>query len=61
MDSVWPPSVELDRICTSPEEPFGIAKNMIQAVFIFATELNFTERASESEHQLCRAGERGSR
>ena len=36
---------------------FGVRKN-IQAVLVFATELNFTERAPQSEHQHCRVGER---
>ena len=32
-----------------------------QEVLIFATKPKFTERATQSEHQLCRAGERGPR
>ena len=30
-------------------------------VLIFATELKFAERATQSEHQYCQAGERGPR
>ena len=36
-------------------------QNKIQSVLIFATNLKLTERATQSEHQLCRAGERGPR
>ena len=32
--------------------------NNIQAVLTFATKLDFRERASQFEHQHCRAGER---
>ena len=34
-------------------------QNTFQAVLIFATKLKFTEIAPQSEHQPCRAGERG--
>ena len=44
----------------SLQASFGIA-NKTQAVLIIAIELNFTERASQSEHQHCRAGDRGPR
>ena len=36
-------------------------QNNIRAVLIFATKLKFTERATPSEHQHCRAGELGPR
>ena len=39
---------------------FGLQNN-IQSVQIFATKLKVTERAPQSKHQQCRAGERGSR
>ena len=34
---------------------------IFKRVLIFATELNFTEGASQSGHQHCRAGARGPR
>ena len=36
-------------------------QNKVQAVLIFAKKPKTTERATQSEHQLCRAGERGPR
>ena len=39
---------------------FGV-QNKIQAVLTFATKLEFTERAPQSERQHCRACERGPR
>ena len=60
MGSVWPPSVELDEYVRVYKGRSGLQNN-IQAVHIFAAELNFTERASQSEHQHCRAGGRGPR
>ena len=57
MDSVWPPSVEYVRIYKGRSGK----QDKIQAVLIFATKLNFIERATQSDHQHCQAGERGSR
>ena len=45
------------RVC---EGRFGVQNN-IQAVLIFATKIKFTERAPQSDHHNCRAGERGPR
>ena len=36
----------------------SLLQDKIQAVPIFAAELKFTERATQSGHQQCRAGER---
>ena len=57
MGSISCPGAGLDIICMSR---FGAQEN-IRAVPIFVTELNFTERAPQPEHEHCQTGERGPR
>ena len=60
MGSVWPPGVGLWYNMYESIGVVSVCKKK-QVVLILVTKLNFTERAPQSEHQHCRAGERGPR